>query len=473
MTATAERAELMDLFAKHRALGHAPPAEHAWLIAHGVRHRFPEGHVFTPKGKQTSEFSIVFAGRIVIRMDRGAGSHKIFEWKAGDIGGLMPYSRGASPPSDAVVEEPLDVLLISKEHFPEMIRECPVVTATCVHAIIDRAREFRASDLRDDKLLSLGRLASGLAHELNNPASAVVRSAKLLGETIDESETAAKRLHSAHLSEEQLAAVDHVRTACVSAAAGASATETAEHLSPLARADREDALAEWLAARGADVACAGPLSETGVPLASLDALAAKMSGDALNAALHWIAAGCRVRALSSEIEMASSRIHEIVGAVKGFSYMDHAPTAEPVDVSRGLADTLTVLAAKIRGKSVHVEVELAPDMPRAHGVGAELNQVWMNLIDNALDAVPQGGHVAITAGRALDRVIVRITDDGPGIPAEIKERIFDPFFTTKGIGQGTGLGLDIVRRLVQRHEGDVSVESAPGRTEFTVRIPAA
>ena len=153
--------------------------------------------------------------------------------------------------------------------------------------------------------------------------------------------------------------------------------------------------------------------------------------------------------------------------------MDHAPTAEPVDVSRGLADTLTVLAAKIRGKAVHVEVELAPDLTRAHGVGAELNQVWMNLIDNALDAVPQGGHVAITAGRALDRVIVRITDDGPGIPAEIKERIFDPFFTTKGIGQGTGLGLDIVRRLVQRHEGDVSVESAPGRTEFTVRIPAA
>ena len=473
MTIPSTAPDLLPALKNHRAIGHAPEAEHAWLIAHGIRRHYAIGDVITQKGKHAIELMILLAGRVVIRMDRGAGSHKIFEWKGGDIGGIMPYSRGASPPSDAVAEEDSHSLAIPKEHFPEMIRECPVVTATCVHALLDRAREFRASDLRDDKLLSLGRLASGLAHELNNPASAVVRSAKLLGETIDESETAAKRLHGAQLSLEQLAAVDSVRTACVNAAAGASATETAEHLSPIARADREDALADWLGAHGADVACAGPLSETGVPLASLEALSTKVGGEALNAALHWIAAGCRVRALSSEIEMASSRIHDIVSAVKGFSYMDHAPTAEPVDVSRGIADTLTMLAAKIRGKSVHVEVQLAPDLPRAHAVGAELNQVWMNLIDNALDAVAENGNVTITAGRALNRVIVRVIDDGPGIPAEIRERIFDPFFTTKGIGQGTGLGLDIVRRLVQRHEGDVSVESVPGRTEFTVRIPAS
>jgi len=473
MAAPTATSDLMALLAGHRALGHAPASEHAWLIAHGDRRHFAVGDVVTAKGTHASELAIIFTGRLVIRMDRGAGSHKIYEWRAGDIGGIMPYSRGASPPSDAVAEEPIDSLAIPRSHFPEMIRECPVVTATCVHALLDRAREFRASDLRDDKLLSLGRLASGLAHELNNPASAVVRSAKLLNESIDASEVAAKKLNQAQLPADALAAVDDVRARCVAAAAGATPAETAEHLSPLARADREDAITTWLSKHGADLDCAEPLAETGVTFEALDALAAKMRGEALNAALCWIAAGCRIRALAAEIEMASSRIHEIVGAVKGFSYMDHAPTAEPVDVSRGIADTLTMLAAKIRAKSVHLAVDIPTDLPRAHGVGAELNQVWMNLIDNALDAVGDGGSVRVTAGRALDRVVVRVIDDGPGIPAEIRERIFDPFFTTKGVGQGTGLGLDIVRRLVQRHEGDVSVESVPGRTEFTVRVPAA
>ncbi len=151
--------------------------------------------------------------------------------------------------------------------------------------------------------------------------------------------------------------------------------------------------------------------------------------------------------------------------------MDHAPTPEPVDIRRGIADTFTMLGAKTRAKSVEVSLDLPGDLPRAHAVGAELNQVWMNLIDNALDAVADGGHVNVTALPELDCVVVRIIDDGPGIPREILGRIFDPFFTTKGVGRGTGLGLDVVRRLVQRHDGEVAVDSRPGRTEFQVRLP--
>jgi signal transduction histidine kinase len=332
-----------------------------------------------------------------------------------------------------------------------------------VHAMLDRARQFNTNDHRDEKLISLGRLAAGLAHELNNPASAAVRSAKLLAESVAAAEAASQRLGAAHMTDAQLAAVDAVRAACQKQGVPLSAME---------RADREDAIGAWVDAHDANEGCAGPLAETGVTLAALDTLAASVSGDALDAVLCWIASGCAVRALSSEIETAASRIYEIVGAVKGFTYMDHAPTPEPVDLRRGITDTVTMLGSKARSKSVEITLQVPEDLPRAHAVGAEVNQVWMNLIDNAVDALQSGGHVVVTAAMDNGRVKVSVTDDGPGIPQAILGQIFDPFFTTKGVGKGTGLGLDIVRRLVQRHEGEIEVESRPGRTTFTVTLPA-
>jgi signal transduction histidine kinase len=397
-------------------------------------------------------------------MDRGAGSHKIFDWKGGDVGGVMPYSRQATPPNDIIAEAVTEVLALPRECLPEMIRECPSVTATLVHATLDRARKFTSSGLRDEKLISLGKLASGIAHELNNPAAAVLRSAKLLAASLSASEDAARRVSAAHLSAEQLAAIDGVRGQSTDIRRTGS-------FSVVARADREDAIAEWLQNHGIDDASAAPLSETTVTLAALDGLAAQVPAGVLQAALQWIAAGCTVRTLAGEIETAATRIHELVAAVKGVSYMDRAPMAEPVDIRRGLVDTLTLLDSKGRRKSVEVSLQLPADLPCAHGVGAELNQVWMNLIDNALDAAPSRGHVSVSAARELDRIVVRIVDDGPGVPPDIQGKIFDPFFTTKGVGQGTGLGLDIVRRLLQQHEGDIAFESAPGRTEFQVRLP--
>ena len=457
--------DLMSRLSQHRSLGKVPVSEHAWLAAHGTLRRYATGDVITAKGEPATKLLVVLVGNFVIRMDRGAGSQKIFEWRGGDVGGVMPYSRVVSPPNDVVAEEPTEALVVPREMLPEMIRECPVITDTLVHAMVDRARQFTSSDLRDEKLISLGKLAAGLAHELNNPASAVVRSAKMLTESLSDAEQATRQLAGAHLSDSQFASIEATRTICTS-------SETSRALSSAARADREDAIAEWLSDHGASEDHALPLADTGVTVAALDELAASVSGEALDATLRWIAATCVVRALSSEIETAASRIYDLVGAVKGFSYMDHAPTPEPVDIRRGITDTLTMLGAKTRAKSVQVSMNFADDLPRAHGVGAELNQVWMNLIDNALDAVPQGGRVAVTAAPQLDSVVVKIVDDGPGIPQEVQARIFDPFFTTKGVGEGTGLGLDIVRRLLQRHEGEIAVESTPGRTEFQVRLPA-
>ncbi|MEQ1693001.1 MAG: ATP-binding protein [Gemmatimonas sp.] len=454
---------LMKRLAQHRALGAAPANEHAWLIAHGTFRRLAAGETLLKRGVSAPMLNIVLSGHLAIRVDRGAGLHKIIEWGAGDVSGLLPFSRGTNPPGDVIAEEATEQLEVLREHFPEMIRECPAITAVMVHAMLDRARQFTSNDLRDEKLVSLGKLAAGLAHELNNPASAVVRGAKLLTESIDASETAARQLGEARLSAEQLAAIDEIRVMCLKAA-------PTMMRSAVGRSDREDEFLEWLADHGADERCAGPLAETGVTIEAVDTLASIVDGDVLNATLKWMAAGCNVRTLAADIEMAATRIHDLVGAVKGFTYMDHAPTPEPVDIRQGIADTLTMLASKVRAKSVHVELSLPDDLPRAHVVGAELNQVWMNLIDNALDAVAVNGRVDVAAALERGRVVVRIIDNGPGIPTEVVGRIFDPFFTTKGVGKGTGLGLDIVRRLLQRHEGEIAVDSVPGRTEFQVRL---
>src|SRR5262249_23251340 len=172
------------------------------------------------------------------------------------------------------------------------------------------------------------------------------------------------------------------------------------------------------------------------------------------------------------IQEAALRISGLVTAIKGFTHMDQAMVAEPVDLTLGLANTVAVLKSKARNKSAAVVVDVEPGLPRIRGFVGELNQVWANLIDNALAAIPASGRVEVIAQRDHDRVVVRIVDNGSGIPQEIVGRIFDPFFTTKPLGQGTGLGLDIVRRLVLHNEGEISVESQPGRTEFRVALPA-
>jgi signal transduction histidine kinase len=466
MPTPVSNADVLARLAAHTMLGSAPAEEHEWLAKHGTVMRAELGEVVVPKGGVVPSIFIVLRGRVVLRTDRGAGSHKIYEMGAGGVGGQLPYSRMTVAPADGVVEEGVEYLDIHKDHIAELTRACPVTTARMVHAMLDRARQFKISDLHDEKLISLGKLAAGLAHELGNPASAAVRSSKLLAKRLDEADRAATALGDARLSAAQWAAIRGAVSDCAATSEFATA-------SPLARADRIDELEDWLDAHDVDSACADPLAETGVTIGALDNLAAAVQGEALQAAIRWIAAGCALRSLAYEVDMATSRIHQLVQSVKGFTFMDHAPTPEPLDIRSGIQDTFTMLAAKTRAKGVAVDVQLPGELPRALGVGAELNQVWMNLIDNAIDAVASGGHVSVSARSERDRVVVRVTDDGPGIPAEIQGRIFDPFFTTKDVGKGTGLGLDIVRRIVQRHEGEIELESRPGRTEFRVTLPLA
>ena len=455
--------DLRARLARHRTLGGAPPEELAWLVANGTFRTYRVGEVATRKGRPEEWLQIMLSGHLAAHADRGAGTRRLIGWRGGDVCGLLPYSRGGSPPGDTVAEEPIEMLAVHADRFPEMIQRCPRVTALLVHAMLDRARFFTSSDMHDEKLVALGRLAAGLAHELNNPAAAAARCTQLMGQALAEAAAAARALAAARLSDAQLECLDAVSARC-------GPDPVATRRSPLERADRGDAFASWLEARGLDAASAAPLAGTGVTLEALDALAAALPVTALGAAVRSVAAGGVVRSLTEEIGASVTRVHELVAAVKGFTYMDRAPTLEPTDVRRGIADTLAVLGAKARRKLVTVDLTYAPDLPPVPASGAELNQVWSNLIDNALDAVGPHGRVQIEALRERERVVVRIVDDGPGIPPEIRARIFEPFFTTKPVGEGLGLGLDTVRRLVQRHRGELDVESRPGRTEFSVSL---
>jgi signal transduction histidine kinase len=449
--------------AAHRTLAGAPPDQLAWLAARGHLVTLEVGGLLATKGSEVMGLYIILSGHLTIYIDRGAGPHKVMEWHGGDVSGILPYSRLAGSPGDVRAEEPTEIFVIPRKEIPALIRECYDLTAIFVHVMLDRTRQFTSSDLHEEKMSSLGKLAAGLAHELNNPASAVARSAKGLRLGLSELEAASRALGAAGLSGSQQAAVDRARGLC-QLAAGATFGR-----SPIEQADREDALADWLSRHGADVTAAEALAESAVTLESLDELAAALDPEALRATLPWLVAGCATYRLASEIEASATKIHNLVAAVKGFTYMDQATMPKPVDVGRGLADTLAVLNAKARGKSVSVSLDVPADLPRVPGFGGELNQVWANLVDNALDAAKD--NVEVAAARQGPSLAVRVVDDGPGLSPEIKERIFDPFFTTKPVGQGTGLGLDIARRIVRKHQGEIEVDSRPGRTEFRVTLP--
>jgi signal transduction histidine kinase len=458
--------DITDRLTEHKTLGAAPREELEWLAVHGALRKLSAGEVLTHKNLPVEGLFVLLSGHVALYADRGGGLSKMIEWRTGEVSGVLPYSRLVSPPGDAIALEPTEILVIQREDLPALTRACFEITSILVRVMIDRARLFTSSELHNEKMISLGKLSAGLAHELNNPASAIERSAAQLEDCLEDCEKATRALGEAKLSDAQLAAVDAIRAACL-------AQQTHTVRSPLEQSDREEAIFDWLAAHQLDTANAAPLADTEVAFEALDQLAAAVSGPALNAVLRWAAAGCAARRLASGIQGAAMRISGLVMAVKGFTSMDQAMVAEPVDLGPSLANTVTVLHAKARAKSAEVSVMLHDDLPRVSGFAGELNQIWGNLIDNALDAVATGGRVAVDARREGQGVVVRVIDDGPGIAAQELARIFDPFFTTKPQGQGTGLGLDIVRRLVRHNDGTIEVESRPGRTEFRVMLPVA
>jgi len=456
--------DLSERLAQHRVLSALPQREIAWVAEHGALRHLEPGEVLTSKDGPVEGLHVVLDGHPSIHVDRGAGPRKIMEWRGGDVTGLLPYSRLVAPPADVIAEEPTNLVTVYRNDLPQMTHECAELTGVLVHVMVDRARHFTSSYLHDEKLVSLGKLSAGLAHELNNPVSAIVRSASALAATLADADAASRAIGSGALSKQQFVQLEKLRDQCL-----ATAGQTV--LSPLEREDLENKIADWLDDHRVDASYSEALADADFTTGVLDALTAAVPQQALEASVRWLATQVSTQRLSAEIQEASARIHHLVDAVKGFTQMDRAAVPEPVDIGQGLANTLVVLRAKARDKSVSLSTNIADGLPHVNGFAGELNQVWANLLDNALDAAA-GGRVELTASQERENVVVRVIDDGPGISADIRDRIFDPFFTTKPVGQGTGLGLDIVRRLIHRNNGLIELDSVPGRTEFRVVLPS-
>ncbi|MBZ4396338.1 ATP-binding protein [Myxococcus sp. AS-1-15] len=329
----------------------------------------------------------------------------------------------------------------------------------------ERLRCLEHTVLRQEKLAALGRHAAGLAHEMNNPASAGRRATEQLTQAMDAQEDLSVALDQWRLTQAQRQLL--LRTCRQSQGRGAT-----RDMDPLTRGDAEDALATWMDAKG--VVNAWDLSPTlldaGIGEAQLEPLTQALPAQALPDALAWLEALVRTRALLAEVRQSTTRLSELAGAVKSYTHAGKEQP-EPVDVHEGLENTLLLLNYKLK-HGVEVKREYDRSLPRVQALPGMLNHVWTNLVDNAIDAMGGKGHLTVRTAKDEDSLLVEVVDDGPGVPPELLPRIWEPFFTTKPMGQGTGLGLDIIRRvIVDRHHGDVRVESRPGRTAFQIRLP--
>jgi len=319
---------------------------------------------------------------------------------------------------------------------------------------------------QSERLATLGRLSAGMAHELNNPAAAARQGAEQLGTSIARLERAQFALGAGHLSSEQHDLIEELEKEAEERAKKPSS------LDPIAVNDLEQVVEDWLDQNGIQDSWehAPQLVAMGLFTADLEDLTKRFGGSVTPIVIDYLSSRFTAYTLLEEIGQGARRIAEIVKALKGYSYMDQAPL-QSVDVREGLNDTLVMLSSKLRDR-INVVVEYAEDLPRIQAYGSELNQVWTNLIDNAISAMGGKGALELKAYQHDDWLVVEVADSGPGIPIEAQEKVFDPFYTTKAPGEGTGLGLSISHGIVvEKHRGKISVDSKPGATRFTVKLP--
>jgi signal transduction histidine kinase len=329
--------------------------------------------------------------------------------------------------------------------------------------MIDRIRIHNTSAMQDEKMISMGRLAAGLAHELNNPASVAIRNASILRESQIDADNAFRLLSKSGLTDKQFKEIENMRSKYIEMSHKAS-------LSSIQKSDLQDKISDWLEQNKIDANHASQLAHLAVSKEDLDRLLITISEKVFETALKWIIASCSIHELTVEIEQSTNKIYELIEAVKKFTYMDNLAEKELVDVESGVCDSLRVLDSKSKSKNAEITLKIDKDLPKVYANGAQLNQVWFSLLDNALDAIPKSGKIHIMGGLETNFIVLRIIDNGPGIPLEKIDRIFDPFYTTKSPGQGTGLGLDLSRRIIRGYKGDIYVRSEAGKTEFCVNL---
>lgn len=439
-----------------------------WLKQKGQLQELESGEVLFRKGDPVDQMHIILQGVLRLSIQQSGQMREVGLLEEGSITGILPYSRMSHATGFGTAIEDTVILSLSKSHFTEMIHEHHELVENLVHTMTTRVRNFTRMQQQNDKMMALGKLSAGLAHELNNPSSAVVRSSRELKRHLNYLPENFKKINKINLSEDAITQIGNLLKKKTS-------EKDNVKLTMLQKSAREDDLLDWLYDHNWEELedMVENLVDFDFNIAELESIAEHANQQDLPAILQWINDNLTTEKLVAEIEEASRRINDLVTSVKSYTHMDQAPEKQMADVHTGIDNTLTMLQHKIRKGNVELIKNYQPDLPDIKIFVSEMNQVWTNIIDNALDAMENSAsrQLEIITRQQSDMLQVLICDTGPGIPAEIVDNIFDPFYTTKPVGKGTGLGLDIVKRIVEQNKGSINVNSEPGKTIFKICLP--
>ncbi|MEO9887834.1 MAG: ATP-binding protein [Balneola sp.] len=445
--------------------GSVPEDQLAWLVDNSKICTYMTDEKIMKPGSEIDRMFIILDGRIRIQLPRGNSFSSLGDFVTGDISGRLPFSRMQSTLAHLVVMEDTTILETHEDLFVEITKRYELIEAF-VHSLSDRIRNFTSQQQQNEKLMALGKLSAGLAHELNNPASAMVRSATELRKRITQTPEKFKAVMNIRLTNEQVDAVNEL----VFRKAENGSTN---NQSLMERTSLEDELTDWMDNHGVDQGFeySETFAEFCFSIEDLEFVASHVSQEFLPAVLGWVEDVLTTEKMVEEIEDSATRISDLVSSVKTYSHMDKGTDKEVIELQKVLKSTVTMLNHKAKQKRVDIELKIPADLPEFSGYVSELNQVWTNLLDNAIDAVEENGKIEVSAKTKNKNLYLIFKDNGKGIPEDVVSKIFDPFFTTKDVGEGTGLGLDVVHKIIEKHGATIEVESKPGETIFELCFP--
>ena len=441
-----------------------------WILAHSEYRELGDGDLIAKFGEPAEMMWIFLEGKIAFYMYINGRQVYYYTFEndniTGGLGGLTPYSRMKTYPGYSYALGEVKLLGINKKHFPELEKFSAEFSQKLIGYMTERAKIFATTQLQHEKVNALGNLAAGIAHEMNNPAAAIKGIANELKKRLNRNYEFTKKLLDCNITPDHLQHIHSLVEKKDNAPAHTVKWTT------LQRMENEDDIEEWLEKNGiTERETAETFSEYGFSKDELERISVDLGKRVFIPMIPWLENLLSSQKVIVDLDEASSRISNLVGSIKSHVHMDRANDLQHTNVHQDIENTLTLLGFKLREKNIEVIKKFSQNMPAVPAYVSELNQVWTNLIDNAVFALEKNGVLTIETSHDNKNIMVSIIDNGVGIPKDIISRIFDPFFTTKKVGEGTGIGLDLVKRIVKRHNGEIKVTTEPGRTSFSVYIP--